>query len=116
MNNEQSSIIDLIKSIRFCEAMIKIRAEIAEIEAGRLPKDNNPLVNAPHPAGVVLAEQWDRYGTTVVPASKLHHNEAVPTRIVLLPCYAALLQYLKRVCVNSPAATLSTNRRSTAEL
>ena len=40
--------------------MIKIRGEIADIEAGRLPKDNNPLVNAPHPAAVVLAEQWDR--------------------------------------------------------
>lgn len=46
---------------RFCEAMIKIRGEIAEIEAGRMPKDNNPLVNAPHPASVVLAEQWDRW-------------------------------------------------------
>jgi glycine dehydrogenase len=44
----------------FCEAMIKIRQEIADIEGGRLPRDNNPLVNAPHPAGVVLAEQWDR--------------------------------------------------------
>lgn len=45
----------------FCEAMIKIRGEIADIEAGRLPRDNNPLVNAPHPASVVLAEQWDRW-------------------------------------------------------
>lgn len=44
----------------FCEAMIKIRAEIADIEAGRVPKDNNTLVNAPHTASVVLAEQWDR--------------------------------------------------------
>ena len=41
--------------------MIKIRGEAADIEAGRMPKDNNPLVNAPHPASVVLAEQWDRW-------------------------------------------------------
>lgn len=40
--------------------MIKIRQEIADIESGRVPKDNNPLVNAPHPAAVVLGEQWDR--------------------------------------------------------
>ena len=40
--------------------MIKIRAEIADIESGRLPRDNNPLVNAPHPASVVMAEVWDR--------------------------------------------------------
>jgi glycine dehydrogenase len=33
---------------------------VAEIEAGRLPKDNNMLVHAPHCAGMVLAEQWDR--------------------------------------------------------
>ncbi|WIA42495.1 hypothetical protein OEZ86_008483 [Tetradesmus obliquus] len=45
---------------RFCEAMIKIRQEVADIEAGRLPRDDNPLVNAPHPAGVVLADTWSR--------------------------------------------------------
>jgi glycine cleavage system protein P-like pyridoxal-binding family len=45
--------------------MIKIRGEIADIEAGRMPKDNNPLVNAPHPASVVLADQWDRYALII---------------------------------------------------
>jgi glycine dehydrogenase len=35
---------------RFCEAMIAIRAEINAVEEGRWPADDNPLVNAPHPA------------------------------------------------------------------
>ncbi|WP_299409321.1 aminomethyl-transferring glycine dehydrogenase [Acaryochloris sp. IP29b_bin.148] len=45
---------------RFCEAMIAIRAEIAEIEAGQVDAQNNVLKNAPHPAEVVIADSWDR--------------------------------------------------------
>jgi glycine dehydrogenase len=33
---------------RLVEAMVKIRAEIANVEAGVWPADDNPLVNAPH--------------------------------------------------------------------
>ena len=33
---------------RFIDAMISIRNEIRQIEAGTWPTDNNPLVNAPH--------------------------------------------------------------------
>ncbi|NCJ06357.1 aminomethyl-transferring glycine dehydrogenase [Synechococcales cyanobacterium C] len=43
---------------RFCEAMIAIRAEVAEIETGQADPENNPLKNAPHPAAAVLAEDW----------------------------------------------------------
>ncbi|MBL9037150.1 MAG: aminomethyl-transferring glycine dehydrogenase [Archangium sp.] len=43
---------------RFCEAMLSIRAEISEIEAGKLSKDDNPLKHAPHTAGVVTADEW----------------------------------------------------------
>lgn len=45
---------------RFCDAMIAIRKEVADIEAGRIPRDNNPLVHAPHTADVVMAEKWER--------------------------------------------------------
>jgi glycine dehydrogenase len=45
---------------RFCEAMIAIRAEIAEIESGAQPRDNNVLKNAPHPADLLLAAEWSR--------------------------------------------------------
>jgi glycine dehydrogenase len=33
---------------RFIEAMIAIREEIRRIEAGEWPRDDNPLVHAPH--------------------------------------------------------------------
>nr|MDJ0934407.1 glycine dehydrogenase (aminomethyl-transferring) [Kiloniellales bacterium] len=33
---------------RFCDAMIQIRQEIAEVEAGKADADNNLLKNAPH--------------------------------------------------------------------
>ncbi len=43
---------------RFCDALIAIRQEIAEIEEGLYPKDNNVLVNAPHTMSVVMADNW----------------------------------------------------------
>ncbi len=43
---------------RFIDAMIAIRAEIAQIEAGSSPQDDNPLKNAPHTAEVLLAADW----------------------------------------------------------
>jgi len=45
---------------RFCEALIGIREEIRDIESGILPRDNNPLKNAPHTSEVVTADDWDR--------------------------------------------------------
>jgi glycine dehydrogenase len=45
---------------RFCEAMISIREEIRAVEDGRLPKDNNPLKNAPHTLKSVTQETWTR--------------------------------------------------------
>ena len=44
---------------RFCDAMLSIRAEIAEIEAGRMDAENNPLKNAPHTVNDLVAD-WDR--------------------------------------------------------
>ena len=45
---------------RFCEAMISIREEIRKIETGVYSRDDNPIVHAPHPLDVVLAEDWNR--------------------------------------------------------
>lgn len=45
---------------RFCDAMIAIRGEIAAIEEGRLERENNPLVRAPHTAAQVTSDDWDR--------------------------------------------------------
>jgi glycine dehydrogenase len=40
--------------------LIGIREEIAEIEAGAMDRENNPLKNAPHTADTVVADSWDR--------------------------------------------------------
>jgi glycine dehydrogenase len=45
---------------RFCDAMIRIREEIREVQAGHWPQDDNPLRNAPHTAAALLAEPWTR--------------------------------------------------------
>lgn len=44
---------------RFCDAMLAIRAEIAQIEAGDIDEANNPLKNAPHTMED-LVKGWDR--------------------------------------------------------
>ncbi|WP_313485364.1 aminomethyl-transferring glycine dehydrogenase [Stutzerimonas kunmingensis] len=44
---------------RFVEAMLSIRAEIAKVQGGEWPADNNPLVRAPHTLADVISE-WDR--------------------------------------------------------
>ena len=43
---------------RFCDAMIAIRKEIADVAAGRLDRVDNPLKNAPHTAREVMADAW----------------------------------------------------------
>jgi glycine dehydrogenase len=44
---------------RFVDALISIRAEIAEIESGAASKEDNVLKNAPHTVQVVTAEEWN---------------------------------------------------------
>ncbi len=43
---------------RFCDAMIAIRAEIAKVESGAWPREDNPLKHAPHTAAALLAADW----------------------------------------------------------
>ncbi|MBF9045991.1 aminomethyl-transferring glycine dehydrogenase [Rhodobacterales bacterium LSUCC0031] len=44
---------------RFCEAMLAIRAEIAEVEAGRMAIEASPLRHAPHTMEDLIRD-WDR--------------------------------------------------------
>lgn len=44
---------------RFINAMIAIRAEIAKVEDGTWPQENNPLKHAPHTADSLLVEDWN---------------------------------------------------------
>ena len=43
---------------RFCEAMLKIREEVRQVEEGIWPLEDNPLVNAPHTQLDLTAEVW----------------------------------------------------------
>lgn len=43
---------------RFCEAMIAIRQEVAEIEDGIADPVDNVLKNAPHTHGMLIADPW----------------------------------------------------------
>lgn len=67
---------------RFCDAMLIIREEIAQVENGTYPVDNNPLVNAPHTQADLLSDTWDRpYSRTIAshPAPWLHVHKVWPT-------------------------------------
>jgi glycine dehydrogenase len=44
---------------RFCEAMLSIRDEIRRVESGEWPRDDNPLVGAPHPVEDLIGD-WSR--------------------------------------------------------
>ena len=65
---------------RFCAAMIAIREEIAKVEAGEWPADDNPLVNAPHTQAQVTEDEWDH------PYSR--RLAAFPVGLHLGPLYA----------------------------
>ncbi|MFT7378987.1 MAG: glycine dehydrogenase [Bacteroidia bacterium] len=45
---------------RFCDALLSIRQEIAEIENGVADRENNVLKNAPHTAESVISGEWDK--------------------------------------------------------
>ena len=45
---------------RFCDAMIAIRKEISDIEAGKADERDNPLKNAPHTHHLLLEGTWSR--------------------------------------------------------
>jgi glycine dehydrogenase len=48
---------------RFCDAMIAIRREIAEVEAGRFKIEASPLRHAPHTVHDIADDNWQRaYG------------------------------------------------------
>jgi glycine dehydrogenase len=63
---------------RFINAMIAIRSEIAKVELGVWPQDNNPLKHAPHTADSLLGAEWSRpYSREVgaYPLAKLKQNK-----------------------------------------
>jgi len=45
---------------RYCDALIQIRAEIQDIQDGKVDQDNNLVKNAPHTLNVVTDDVWTR--------------------------------------------------------
>ncbi|MDG1045033.1 MAG: aminomethyl-transferring glycine dehydrogenase [Bacteroidia bacterium] len=67
---------------RFCDALLSIREEIAEIENGLADKVNNVIKHAPHTAQLVSGDDWDRpYSRTkaAYPASYVKQNKFWPS-------------------------------------
>jgi glycine dehydrogenase len=68
---------------RFIEAMISIRAEIAKVEVGEWPVDNNPLHNAPHTLADIMDTEFDSrpYSreVAVFPTAAVKANKFWPT-------------------------------------
>ena len=61
---------------RFVEAMLAIRAEIARVERGEWPADNNPLKNAPHTLADVTGEWTHPYGIAAAVTPSAHTRAA----------------------------------------
>jgi glycine dehydrogenase len=67
---------------RFCDAMIAIREEIRELENGNGDKHNNVLLNAPHTAEELTADDWNYPYTrkqAAYPAPWIADNKFWPT-------------------------------------
>lgn len=67
---------------RFCDALISIREEIAEIEKGNVDINNNVIKGAPHPLQVLMADKWTKpYSReyAAFPASWLRSAKFWPT-------------------------------------
>jgi glycine dehydrogenase len=63
---------------RFCDAMIAIRQEIAQVESGAWPQDDNPLKNAPHTAASLMVGEWTHPYTreqAAYPVAALRRNK-----------------------------------------
>jgi len=63
---------------RFCEAMIRIREEIRDIEEGKADRKDNLLKNAPHTAHMVSSDEWGfpySRGAAAFPVDSLVNNK-----------------------------------------
>ena len=63
---------------RFCEAMLAIKAEITRVADGQWPLSDNPLVNAPHTAEQLIADQWEHCysrSEAAYPLVELRHDK-----------------------------------------
>ncbi len=60
---------------RLCDALIAIRAEIAEIETGKAAKEDNVLKNAPHTMQVICGNEWNKTYSRQKAAFPMVHDD-----------------------------------------
>jgi glycine dehydrogenase len=78
---------------RFCDALISIRKEIAEVESGKQPSDNNVLKMSPHSMKDLITGEWDRpYSreTAAYPLPYLREKKFWPSVTRLDDCKSSL--------------------------
>jgi glycine dehydrogenase len=78
---------------RFCDALISIRKEIAEVESGKQPSDTNVLKMSPHSMKDLITGEWDRpYSreTAAYPLPYLREKKFWPSVTRLDDCKSAL--------------------------
>ena len=66
---------------RLCDSLLAIADEIKNISSGKWSKEDNPLVNAPHPASDLISEEWKHPYTreeAVYPAPWVHAHKYWP--------------------------------------
>jgi len=67
---------------RFCDALISIRREIAEVEEGKMPRDGNVLKMSPHSQVDLITGEWERAYTrekAAYPLSYLREKKFWPS-------------------------------------
>ena len=79
---QNSEANESLKEIdRFCEAMIKIRKEIEDIEKGKSGKEDNLLKNSPHTAKELISDDWNhsyKRSEAAYPVSSLEDGKYWP--------------------------------------
>ncbi|TYI25384.1 hypothetical protein ES332_A05G046500v1 [Gossypium tomentosum] len=78
---------------RFCDALISIREEIAQIENGKADIHNNVLKGAPHPPSLLMGDAWTKPYTreyAAFPASWLRTAKFWPTTGDVLTMYMVI--------------------------
>jgi glycine dehydrogenase len=66
---------------RFCDAMLSIADEVAEVASGEYSLEDNPLAGAPHTAAVATADQWQHSysrSTAIYPSEFSRANKYWP--------------------------------------
>jgi len=96
---------------RFCDALIAIRAEIAEVEEGKQPKEGNVLKMAPHTVKDIITGEWESRPydreKAAYPLPWLKYKKFWPSVTRLDDAYGDLNLFCRYVRINFPSEFVS---------